>query len=222
MDSLWYVSYGSNLFADRFTCYLAGGRAPGARWTNPGARDASPPSGDRRVDLDHALVFGGPSHTWHGGPAFLDLVTPGRSVGRGWRITREQFADVVAQENKLDPGVVIVTDRLLDEGGIVLPGARYGRLVPLDPIDGEPAATFTYIDRPRERAPDPRYLELLEAGLQELGLAAGEACAVLHSQPQLAADHGSRADLARALRDRAALTSRASATRTSTPGRSAT
>ena len=197
MDHLWYVSYGSNLFADRFHCYLTGGRAPGARWTNPGARDPSLPTGDRRIgavifpvahELDHALVFGGPSHTWHGGPAFLDLVTPGHSVGRGWRITHEQFEDLVAQENKLDPGTVTISALLIEEGGVVLPGTRYGRLVPLPPIDGEPAVTFTYIDRPHERAPDPTYLELLQAGLEELGLAAGEARAVLRSQPQLA-DH---------------------------------
>lgn len=185
---MWYVSYGSNLFADRLTCYLAGGRAPGGRWTNPGARDPSPPTGDRRVDLDQALVFGGPSHTWHGGPGFLDLVTPGHSVGRGWRITVEQFADLVAQENKLDPGAVTITEELLHQGGVVLPGARYGRLVALEAVDDEPVVTFTYIDRPIERAPDPRYLELLRAGLEELGLEAGEARAILRSQPQLA-DH---------------------------------
>ncbi len=188
MDTLWYVSYGSNLFAARFTCYLAGGRAPGARWTNPGARDPSPPTGDRRVDLDHALVFGGPSHTWHGGPAYLDLVTPGHSVGRGWRITREQFEDLVAQENKQAPGTLAISDEVLREGGVVLPGARYGRLVPLEPVDGEHAVTFSYIDRPQERAPDPRYLDLLQAGLEELGLEPGEARALLRSQPQLA-DH---------------------------------
>ena len=185
---LWYVSYGSNLFAARFACYLAGGRAPGARWTNPGARDATPATGDRRIDLDHALVFGGPSHTWDGGPAYLDLVTPGHSVGRGWRMMHEQFEDLVAQENKLEPGAVTVSDALLHEGGVVVPDARYGRLVPLDEVEGEPAVTFTYIDRPHERAPDPAYVSLLERGLVELGLELGEARAMLRSQPQLA-DH---------------------------------
>ena len=185
-EHVWYVSYGSNLFTSRFTCYLAGGRAAGAGWTDPGARDPSPPSGDRRVDLDHALVFGGPSHSWQGGPAFLDLVTPGHSVGRAWRITRQQFADVVAQENKLAPGTVEVDDTLLHAGGVVVPGARYGRLVPLDPVEAEPAVTFTYIDRPRERAPDPAYVALLLGGLQEVGLGEAEARAVLRTQPQLA------------------------------------
>lgn len=185
-DAVWYVSYGSNLFAARFTCYLAGGRALGSRWTNPGARDASPPTGDRRVDLDHALVFGGPSHTWHGGPAYLDLVTPGHSVGRGWRITHEQFEDVVAQENRLPAGALAVPEAMLTDGGIAVPGAPYGRLVPLEPIDGEPAVTFTYIDRPRERAPDPRYVELLRLGLEELGLSTDEARLALRTQPQLA------------------------------------
>lgn len=183
---VWYVSYGSNLFAARLRCYLAGGRAEGAGWTDPGARDPSPPSGDRRVDLDRALVFGGPSHIWQGGPAYLDLVTPGHSVGRAWRITRGQFADVVAQENKLPVGTVEVGDEVLHGGGVVVPRTRYGRLVPLDPLDGEPAVTFTYVDRPRERAPDPAYVALLFAGLQELGLDPDEARAVLRTQPQLA------------------------------------
>lgn len=187
LEHVWYVSYGSNLFAERMTCYIAGGRAPGGRWTNPGARDASPPTGDRRVDLDRALVFGGPSHTWHGGPAYLDLVTPGHSVGRGWRITHEQFSDLVAQENKLDPGAVAIDRELVHGGGVALPGARYGRVVPLDPVDGEPAVTFTYIDRPPERPPEPAYLALLQGGLEELGLDPAEARALLHTQPQLAA-----------------------------------
>lgn len=184
-ERLWYVSYGSNLFGERFLCYLEGGLAPGARWRNPGSRDPSPPSGDVRVDLDHALVFGGPSHTWDGGPAFLDLVTPGRSVGRGWRITRTQFDDLVAQENKLDPGTVQVSDLLLTDGGVVLPDARYGRVVPLPQIHDEPAVTFTYVSRPVERAPDPAYVDLLRRGLVELGLDEDEARAVLASQPQL-------------------------------------
>lgn len=185
MDPLWYVSYGSNLFAARFACYLAGGQARGGRRPNPGARDPSPATGDRRVDLDHALLFGGPSPNWAGGPAFLDLVTPGHSVGRGWRISHQQFEDLVAQENYLDPGSVTISEELLEDGGVVLPQVRYGRLVPLDPIDGERAVTFTYVERPPDRAPDPKYLDLLQAGLEEVGLAPDEAAAVLRAQPQL-------------------------------------
>lgn len=175
---VWYVAYGSNLSAARFRCYLEGGRAPGARWTNPGARDPTPVRGDRRVSLPHPLMFGGPSHTWRGGPAYLDTQHEGWSVGRAWHISHAQFEDLVAQENGLDPGAVTVDPAMLHTGGVVLDD-RYGRLVPLPPIEGVPAVTFSYITRPYERAPDPAYVSLLLAGLTELGLAPAEAAAAI-------------------------------------------
>jgi hypothetical protein len=181
----WYVSYGSNLHAARLGCYLAGGRPPGGRVTNPGARDAAPPRVDRRVDLDDALLFGGPSSNWHGGPAYLDTDTPGHTIARAWLLTHEQFEDVVAQENRIPPGALTVPDELVHDGGVLLPDARYGRVVALPPIDDVPAVTFTYVDRPPPRAPDPRYLDLLHAGLRELGLGAEQAMAHLRTQPQL-------------------------------------
>lgn len=183
--TVWYVAYGSNLLGARLRCYLEGGLAPGARWANPGARDATPSSADRRVDLVHPLVFGGPSRTWAGGPAFLDVERSGTSVGRGWRITHGQLEDVVAQENQLAPGAVRIDERVVRDGGEVVAG-RYGRLVPLPPIDGEPAVTLTYRRRPTPRPPDPAYVSVIERGLRELGLAVAEARAALSAQPQLA------------------------------------
>jgi len=184
----WYVSYGSNLSSERLACYLAGGRPPGGRWTTPGARDPSPPAADRSVELDRALWFGGPSHTWDGGPAYLDVDTPGRTLARAWLLTHDQFEDVVAQENQLAPGSLAVARGMLEEGGVLLPAARYGRLVALPSVgaDEVPAVTFTYVDRPASRAPDPAYLAMLGAGLRELGLTATQADAYLTTQPQLA------------------------------------
>lgn len=183
----WYVSYGSNLSSERLACYLAGGRPPGGRWTTPGARDPSPPTADRGVELDRALWFGGPSHTWSGGPAYLDVDVPGRTLARAWLLTHEQFEDVVAQENQLVPGSLTVDRRLLEEGGVLLPGSRYGRLLSLPSVgdDDTPAVTFTYVERPRSRVPDPAYLAMLGAGLTELGLTREEADAYLGAQPQL-------------------------------------
>lgn len=184
-DLVWYVSYGSNLSSARLRCYLAGGAPPGGRWQAPGARDATPPRADRRLDLDRALWFGGPSHTWDGAPAYLDRERAGTTIARAWLVTREQFADVVAQENQREPGSLDVPDRLLVDGGVLLPGERYGRLVGLDPVDGVPAATFTYVERPPARPPTPAYLAMLAQGLAELGLATEEADAYLGAQPQV-------------------------------------
>lgn len=183
---VWYVAYGSNLLAARLRCYIEGGLAPGARWANPGARDSTPSTADRRVDLRHPLVFGGPSRTWAGGPAFLDVERQGTSVGRAWRISHGQLEDVVAQENRLQVGSVRIDEAVVRDGGGVVDG-RYGRLVRLEPIDGEPAVTLTYRRRPAPRPPDPAYVSVIERGLRELGLAVSEVRAALSAQPQLEA-----------------------------------
>lgn len=44
MEQVWYASYGSNLSSRRFSCYLCGGRPPGAIRTYPGAHDRTAPA----------------------------------------------------------------------------------------------------------------------------------------------------------------------------------
>lgn len=175
---VWYVAYGSNTLAARFRCYIEGGRAVGSRRPNPGARDHTPPSGDRVASLPHPVRFGGHSPTWDGGPAFLDVGADGSAVGRAWRVTHGQLEDVLAQENSLAPGSVTIDATTLDSGGVVA-AARYGRLVALPRIDDEPAATITCVDIPDHRPPDPRYLSLVRAGLAELGLSTEDVAAAL-------------------------------------------
>lgn len=182
-DLVWYVAYGSNLCADRLACYLVGGTPAGGRRATAGARDRRPPRTWRRVALPHGLWFGGPSHTWRGGPAFLDVEHPGRAVGRAWLVTHDQLEDVVAQENGRLAGDVAVDARTLAVGGVVLPEAPYGRVVALPSPDGRPAATVTYVDRPAGRAPDPAYLALVRAGLAEAGVRAEESRALLDEHP---------------------------------------
>ena len=104
-NAVWYVAYGSNLLEARFLAYLAG-CGDGPAWgAHRGARDPSPPSGDRRVVVPHPVFFGGHSRKWQGGCCFCraEPPEPGRLpvVGRAWRITWDQMTDVVAQENNL-------------------------------------------------------------------------------------------------------------------------
>jgi hypothetical protein len=118
---------------------------------------------------------------WDGGPAYLDLETPGRTIARGWLVTPQQFDDVLAQENHLEPGSVTIDRALLSQGGVVFPSSRYGRLVPLGHLEGRPAVTFTYVARPPVRAPDPAYVAMLHSGLRELGYSSEQAAAYLAS-----------------------------------------
>jgi hypothetical protein len=130
--SVWYASFGSNILSERFACYLEGGRIEGMIRDMPGSRDPSPPTEWRRWDdLPHRLFFAHSSPTWDGGGvAFVDFgedlavagdapETPSRDISsvapeahrsalgvsyRLYRVTLEQFNDVLAQENGMVPG----------------------------------------------------------------------------------------------------------------------
>lgn len=129
--SVWYASFGSNILSERFACYLEGGRIEGMIRDMPGSRDPSPPTEWRRWDdLPHRLFFAHSSPTWDGGGvAFVDFgedlavagdapETPSRAESvapethrsalgvsyRLYRVTLEQFNDVLAQENGMVPG----------------------------------------------------------------------------------------------------------------------
>ena len=127
--SVWYASFGSNILSERFACYLEGGRIDGMIRDMPGSRDPSPPTEWRRWDdLPHRLFFAHSSPTWDGGGvAFVDFGEDLRVAGtpapaetervapatrapalgvsyRLYRVTLEQFNDVLAQENGMAPG----------------------------------------------------------------------------------------------------------------------
>lgn len=74
---VWYAAYASNMCLDRFTCYLAGGRPPGAARTYPGCRDARPPERAVPLLLPGQLYFALESAVWTGGCGFYDPLEPG-------------------------------------------------------------------------------------------------------------------------------------------------
>jgi hypothetical protein len=169
-SALWYVAYGSNLDRDRLLAYLAGGEHGDAGHDHPGAADPTPPTAERVVTLPAGLWFGGTSRKWHGGTAHLDREREGEVIGRAWRLTAGQVADIAAQESGLHPGSVRLTAPIIDAGGEVVAGSRYGVVVPLQPIGPEPAVTFTFTSRPQGRDPSPAYLATLVRGLRQCGL----------------------------------------------------
>ena len=174
MTQVWYVSYGSNMSAERFGCYLAGGCPPGGSRPNPGARDATPPSRSVAVDLPGTTYFAGDSPQWGGGVAFYDHRTPGRTAARGYLVTRAQLVDVAAQEMYRSPRE---GDPLEDVLTRPLPGGRYSvgdghyeTLVEVGSLDGLALVTFTSplgVGAMALRAPSPAYRERLAAGLRE-------------------------------------------------------
>ena len=102
---VWYASFGSNILAERFNCYLAGGRVEGMVRDMPGSRDPTPPSHWARWDdVPYRMFFAHSSPTWGGGGvAFVDVDAPSpANLGttfRLYRVTLQQYNDVLGQEN---------------------------------------------------------------------------------------------------------------------------
>jgi hypothetical protein len=169
-DLVWYVSYGSNLCAARFACYLGGGRPPGAARDYPGCADPTPPRRAVPVWLPGGIYFAGTSRVWGGGMAFYDPTLPGRVAARGYLITGAQFADVVDQEMHRAPGSGIDLGPVMGHGRDRIGDGRYETLLRVGERDGRPLLTFTApwtAADVEHTTPALAYLEMLATGLHE-------------------------------------------------------
>ena len=145
--TVWYAAYGSNLSAERFSCYIRGGvcKQNGKHYTgcsNPSMWTAS----ELRM-FDGRLYFGNQSSSWGGkGVAFYDENGRSSVQMRLYKITRAQLLDVREQEGSEDDW--------------------YGRLVCLgiDP-DGTEIYTMTSKDLRPKNTPSDEYRQLLETAL---------------------------------------------------------
>jgi hypothetical protein len=169
---VWYVAYGSNLAARRFSCYLAGGRPSGASRTYTGCRDTRQARRVERLEVDGALVFAGRSAAWGGGIAFLDPAARARTACRAYLVTAGQFADVTAQEMRRPAGgefarALAAAVPLIDATRVMGPG-HYETVLRLGERDGAPLVTVTAdaAQRPALAAPSPAYLRWVAAGLR--------------------------------------------------------
>lgn len=162
---VWYAAYGSNLSRTRFDVYLKGGRPRGTTHDYPGCRDTSDPLDDVACEIEAVLAFGGTSQTWGGGVAFL---SPGDDIAKArlYLVTLEQVADVVAQENWLDPGTVTLDEPSSDEM-VVLEGQMYGTVFPLASRDGVPVLALTQTGDVSPATPSAAYLAHIADGLRD-------------------------------------------------------
>lgn len=173
-EVVWYAGYGSNLSAERFLCYIAGGTPRGAAQPCRGARDTTQPRADRPLDVPYRLYFSGHSTMWDGAPAFIDTVestdTPARA--RAYLITWEQFEDVVAQENgRLTAPIDLVPDELTVGSSHPIGAGLYPNVRCVGHLEGLPALTFTSARTMAEAQaelarPADAYLEMMIDGLR--------------------------------------------------------
>jgi len=170
---VWYASYGSNLNAERFTCYIAGGRPSGATRTYVGARDKSPPLDAVALEISYQLYFSGESRVWGGSPGFIDTKPVDGVVGRAraYLIGWDQFEDVVAQENGRPSASIEIDDHDLVPGfSRQIGSGRYENLLCTERLNDLPVVTFTApwsMSEVTPGAPSAGYLAMLIAGLRE-------------------------------------------------------
>jgi hypothetical protein len=88
-------------------------------------------------------------------------------------VTREQFFDIVSQENNIDH-FEIDLDEVVKNGSQVIKEAWYGNLLFIDQLNGYPIFSFTSpssLDFTEVKKPSEEYLKTIISGLkQELGL----------------------------------------------------
>lgn len=171
-DLVWYVTYGSNMHAARFTCYLSGGTPPGGARTYAGARDPRPARESRAVWLSGEMYFALESKVWGGGMAFYDPASASSVAARAYLVTAGQFADVVTQEMHRDPNghVNVDLDTVRATGRSELGSGRYETLILVGRLDGYPMLTFTApwsVADITPTSPSGPYLRMLGEGLRE-------------------------------------------------------
>lgn len=181
-DSLiWYAAYGSNLLEERFVAYLRGGEVPCSIQPQRGARNPADPIANRPFELSRALLFGRSSPRWNGGGVcFIGAADSGRSLGRAWLLTTEQFEDVWAQENGESTASPFDFELFVSQGSVRAERGWYRSVEHLGVLDGYPVATFTSADEPQLNAADEAYLLVVGRGLMETwGISAQAAASYL-------------------------------------------
>ena len=173
-EYVWYASYGSNLLRERFMCYIKGGRPEGTTTTYKGCSNKEPPIVDKRITIPHELYFAKESDTWEQkGVAFIRSTkdSDAKTLGRMYLITREQFTQVVRQENGRDPehkSIQIDFESTVNNGESLIPiRCWYSRIIYLGDADNEQIFTFTAKREEDKIEPGMKYLSMIKKGLKE-------------------------------------------------------
>ncbi|OWM90375.1 histone deacetylase 5 isoform X2 [Punica granatum] len=188
---IWYASFGSNMWKPRFLCYIEGGQMEGMQKECSGSMDKSPPKEILWKTYAHQLFFGRES-TKMWGPGGVAFIHPKSNHQDEtylclYRITFEQFNDVLHQENitgSMDFPLLDLTglSSVQEKGSITLEAVKsgcYRNVLYLGKVHGIPVLTMTCTLSDVEgfksgkfplRAPSREYTNTLVRGLVEGGL----------------------------------------------------
>lgn len=167
-ERVWYVAYGSNLSADRFRCYLVGGRPAGGLRTYAGCRDRTEPARTVPFVIRGGLYFTGSSRAWGGGTALYDPNGDARVAVTAYLVNVGQLADVLAQEMRRHPGTDVDLGRLRTDGRHRCGPGRYETILRVGVRDALPLVTLTS-ERDHQATltpPTEPYLRTMATGLR--------------------------------------------------------
>ncbi len=96
---VWYATYGSNLSADRFRCYIEGKGHEKVNMKHTGCRNKALWRESESRTMPGKIYFGNVSGSWSGtGVAFYDAKAQGQTYMRLYKITWGQLQDIQKQE----------------------------------------------------------------------------------------------------------------------------
>jgi hypothetical protein len=176
IDYVWYASYGSNINKDRFLCYIQGGNPKWSTKVEKGCRDKALPISEKSFIIHHQLYFSKEAAQWNGGGVCfigLDFNKSFETYSYMYLIKRDQFLDVVSQENNIDH-IHLDLNEVIENGAKKYRDSWYGNILYLDEVDDYPVFTFTTNEEfslSNVRKPSLEYLITICVGLKrEIGL----------------------------------------------------
>ncbi len=177
---VWYASYGSNLYRDRFYLYVQGGNAGYVNKTYSGCSNKSLPVKEGILKIPYELYFSQKAEKWQNkAVAFIKSTVDSRNetICKIYLITKEQFLEINQQENSQHAdfktsNIDLDTTRMQ---GFSLAGDEnnyqwYGRIMYIGEREGFPMYTFTakWDDNDIDySAPCNNYLTVIIKGLKD-------------------------------------------------------
>lgn len=179
-EKIWYASYGSNLNRFRFLYYILGGKLEITGRNHIGCLDKSLPVKEATTKIPFELYFSKKSESWENkAVAFVKthLNENANTLCKLYLVTKEQFIDIMMQENDKDPNEErfdIDFESVKQSGHCSIgkdnDNAWYGKLVYVKEQDNYPVFTFTAKreDETIEYSePGNNYLKTIIAGINE-------------------------------------------------------
>lgn len=144
----WYLSYGSNLYDERFKYYIKGGFCPFNNRSYFGCTDKTWPLQNKSKIIHYQMYFAKNSSSWGGGGVCFINPIPDPNIYtycRMYLVTKEQYEQIWNQEGK----------------------SWYNKKIVIGQENGIDIVTFTNSENLLVTKPHQSYLDIVIQGLKQ-------------------------------------------------------